>query len=109
MHGGFFVLPCPKFVLTFPKFGCEIHKTVTAFAAKSVDGKKGKLLVTDLFGRDSAISVQLKGASPIKNVKAVVLSFEKNLESVPVSVKNGTFTLRKPDAYSSAFLISFDL
>ena len=27
MHGGFFVLPCPKFVLTFPKFGCEIHYT----------------------------------------------------------------------------------
>ena len=84
-------------------------KAVTAFAAKSVDGKKGKLLVTDLFGHDSTISVQVKGVAPAKNVQAVVLSFEKNLESVPVSVKNGTFTLRKPDAYSSAFLITFDL
>ena len=84
-------------------------KAVTAFAAKSADGKRGKLLVTDLFGRDSTISVQVKGVAPAKNVQAVVLSFEKNLESVPVSVKNGTFTLRKPDAYSSAFLITFDL
>ena len=84
-------------------------KAVTAFAAKSADGKKGKLLVTDLEGRDQTVSVQVKGAEGAKNVTAQVLSFEKNLETVPVKVKDGKFTLRKPDGYSAAFLVSFDL
>lgn len=84
-------------------------KSVTAFAAKSADGKTGKLLVTDFFGRDGSISVEVKGLGSVKKARAVVLSFEKNLEPVPVTVKNGRFTLRKPDAYSAAYLITFDL
>ena len=48
----------------------------------------------------------MKGA---KNVTARVLSFEKDLEPVPVKVKDGMFTLAKPDAYSAAFIVTFDL
>ena len=84
-------------------------KDVTAFATKSADGKKAFLLVTDYYGRDMHIPVSVKGVEGAKKISARVLSFEKDLEPVPVNVKNGKFTLAKPDAYSAAFLITFDL
>ena len=84
-------------------------KEVTAFAAKSADGKKAVLLVTDYYGRDMRIPVTVKGVKDAKNVTARVLSFEKDLEPVPVKVKDGMFTLAKPDAYSAAFVVTFDL
>ena len=84
-------------------------KDVTAFATKSADGKKAFLLVTDYNGRDMHIPVSVKGVEGAKKVTARVLSFEKDLEPFPVNVKNGKFTLSKPDAYSAAFLITFDL
>ena len=54
------------------------------------------------------IPVSVKGVEGAKKVTARVLSFEKDLEPVPVKVKNGKFTLSKPDAYSAAFLVTFD-
>ena len=84
-------------------------KDVTAFATKSADGKKAFLLVTDYNGRNMQIPVAVKGVKNAKNVTARVLSFDKNLEPFPVEIKNGTFTLVKPDAYSAAFLVVFDL
>ena len=56
-----------------------------------------------------AIPVSVKGVEGAKNVSARVLSFEKDLEPVDVEMKDGAFTLRKPDAYSAAFLVTFDL
>ena len=66
------------------------------------------LLVTDYNGREMRIPVSVKGAEGAKNVSARVLSFEKDLEPVSVKVKDGKFTLAKPDAYSAAFLVTFD-
>ncbi len=83
-------------------------KDVTAFAAKSADGKRAVLLVTDYNGREMRIPVSVKGAEGAKNVSARVLSFEKDLEPLSVKVKDGKFTLAKPDAYSAAFLVTFD-
>ena len=83
-------------------------RDVTAFATKSADGKKAFLLVTSYYGRDMEIPVTVKGVEGAKKVSARVLSFEKDLEPVPVKVKNGKFTLAKPDAYSAAFLVTFD-
>ena len=83
-------------------------KDVTAFAAKSADGKRAMLLVTDYYGRDMRIPVSVKGADGVKNVSARVLSFEKNLEPIDVKLKDGKLTLAKPDAYSAAFLVTFD-
>ncbi len=83
-------------------------KDVTAFAAKSADGKKAVLLVTDYNGRGQRIPVTVKGAEGAKKVSARVLSFEKDLEPIDVKMKDGKFTLAKPDAYSAAFLVSFD-
>ena len=34
---------------------------------------------------------------------------EMNFEPMTVKVKGGKFTLSKPDAYSAAFLVTFDL
>ena len=76
---------------------------------KSADGKKAILLVTDYYGRDMRIPVTVKGVKDAKNVTARVLSFEKDLEPIPVNVKDGRFTLAKPDAYSAAFIVTFDL
>ena len=84
-------------------------KDVTVLATKSADGKKAFLLVTDYYGRSMSIPVTVKGAEGAKKVTARVLSFEKNLEPVAVEVKDGKFTLGKPDAYSAAFLVTFDL
>ena len=84
-------------------------KDVTVLATKSADGKKAFLLVTDYYGRSMNIPVTVKGAEGAKKVTARVLSFEKNLEPVAVEVKDGKFTLGKPDAYSAAFLVTFDL
>ena len=83
-------------------------KDVTAFAAKSADGKRAMLLVTDYNGREMRIPISVKGADGVKKVSARVLSFEKNLEPIDVLVKDGRFTLAKPDAYSAAFLVTFD-
>ena len=83
-------------------------KAVTAFATRSADGKKAFLLVTDYYGRDMRIPVSVKGVEGAKNVSARVLSFEKNLEPMTVKVKDGKFSLAKPDAYSAAFLVTFD-
>ena len=83
-------------------------KEVTAFAAKSADGKRAMLLVTDYNGREMRIPISVKGADGVKKVSARVLSFEKNLEPIDVLVKDGRFTLAKPDAYSAAFLVTFD-
>ena len=84
-------------------------KDVTAFATKSADGKKAFLLVTDYYGRGTQIPVTVKGLKGVKKVSARVLSFEKDLEPFPVKMKDGKFTLSKPDAYSAAFLVTFDL
>ena len=84
-------------------------KDVTVLATKSADGKKAFLLVTSYNGHDMRIPVSVKGLEGAKKVSARVLSFEKNLEPFPVAVKDGKFTLAKPDAYSAAFLVTFDL
>ena len=66
------------------------------------------LLVTDYNGREMRIPVSVKGADGVKKVSARVLSFEKNLEPIDVKLKDGRLTLAKPDAYSAAFLVTFD-
>ena len=83
-------------------------KAVTAFASKSADGKKAFLLVTDYNGSDMSIPVSVKGAEGAKAVTARMLSYESDLEQVPVEVKDGKFALAKPDAYSAAFLVTFE-
>ena len=84
-------------------------RDVTALATRSADGKKAFLLVADYFGRDMDIPVSVKGVEGAKSVSARVLSFEKDLEPVAVEMQDGAFTLRKPDAYSAAFLVTFEL
>ena len=84
-------------------------KDVTVLATKSADGKKAFLLVTDYDGRNMQIPVAVKGVRNAKNITARVLSFDKNLEPYPIEIKNGAFTLVKPDAYSAAFLVEFEL
>ncbi len=84
-------------------------KDVTVLATKSADGRKAFLLVTDYYGRQTDIPVAVKGVEGAKGVTARVLSFEKDLEPFDLKMDDGKFTLSKPDAYSAAFIITFDL
>ncbi len=84
-------------------------KAVTAFAARSADGKKAILLVTDYLGRDMRIPVSVKGVEGAKNVQMRVLSFGRDFEPMDLKVENGNFTLVKPDTSSAAFLVTFDM
>ena len=82
--------------------------SVTVFAAKSADGRKGCLLVADYRGR-GRLAVDVKGVAHPKNVKAVVLDHTRDLEPVVVDWKDGRLTLPRKDANSAAFLVTFDL
>ena len=89
---------------------CEsasMDKNVTVLATKSADGKKAFLLVTDYYGSNMRIPVSVKGVEGAKSATARVLSFESDLDEVPLEMKDGKFALLKPDAYSAAFLVTF--
>ena len=60
------------------------------------------------YGCGMKMPVTVNGIEGAKNVTARVLSFEKNLEPVAVEVNDGKFTFAKPDAYSAAFLVTFE-
>ena len=85
------------------------NNDVTCFATKSADGKKAHLLVVDFFGRGQWHGVKLAGVENAKKVSAVRLSHLEDLAPVDVKVKNGTITFRKPDAFSAAWLVTFEM
>jgi len=85
------------------------NNDVTCFAVKSADGKKAHLLVVDFFGRVAEHKVRLVGLKDAKIVSAVRLSHEEDLAPIPLKVQNGTFSLWKPDAFSAAWHVTFEL
>ena len=83
-------------------------RSVTVFAAAGTDGRNRRLLVTDYCGRDQRIDVAVKGLEGVSKANVQVLSYERDLEPQTVTVREGRFSLTKPDAYSAAFLVSFE-
>ena len=84
------------------------NPSVTVFAAKTADGKKGCLLVADYRGK-GRLSVDVAGVARPKNVKAVVLDHTRDLEPVVVDWRNGRLALPRKDGNSAAFLVTFEL
>ena len=82
--------------------------TVTTFVAKSADGKKTVLLVTDYRGVDQVIRISAAGLGKVKNVSASVLDHTRDYFPCEVGWRDGTLTLVKPDKNSAAFLVTFE-
>lgn len=81
--------------------------TVTTLGAKSADGKKGWLLVSDYCGKAEVLNVNVQGVEKIDSAK--VLDFKRNSEPVDVKFENGVLELKKKTPGSAAFLVEFTL
>ena len=79
---------------------------ITALAVKGADGRRA-LLVVDYRGKDRDIAVDVAGLPDGAAATAVVLSDKLDLKPVEVSFAAGKLALRKPDAHSAAFLVTF--
>ncbi|MCQ2389659.1 MAG: hypothetical protein MJ138_08095, partial [Kiritimatiellae bacterium] len=82
--------------------------TVSVLAAKSKDGKKRTLLLTDYRGTDQVLTVDVKGCEKATFVSAVVLDHARDAFPCDVSWRNGRLTLVKPDKNSAAYLVTFE-
>ena len=100
-----------RVVREFPRL-CEVKKTgtITTLAARSEDGRKAALLLTDYRGTDQVIEVAVNGEDGeignVTHVSAVVLDDTRDNFPCEVSWRNGRLTLVKPDKNSAAFLIT---
>ena len=78
---------------------------LTTLAAKSANGASRQLLVVDYRAKKSEIALDVKGAGNV--VSAVLLDHTHNLEPCEASFADGKLVLKKPDANSAAFLVTF--
>ena len=84
--------------------------TITTLAARSEDGRKAALLLTDYRGTDQVIEVAVNGGDGeienVTHVSAIVLDDTRDNFPCEVSWRDGRLTLVKPDKNSAAFLIT---
>ena len=86
---------------------------------KSADGRTAKLLVTDYCGTDADIAVEIAGLGNVTNVNAEILSYTRHPgemqidlrdpEPVAVEFKDNKVKLEKPDRFSAAWMLTFEL
>ena len=83
-------------------------KSVTALAARSADGSRKTLLVTDYRGNGRTFEIAVRGVDPTCVVRARRLDHE-HAEWTPVQAdwKDGKLSLRKESAGSAAFEVAF--
>ena len=100
-----------QIVQDFPNL-CEVKKTgtITTLAARSADGRKAALLVTDYRGTDQVIEIDIRGCGGetdrMNFISAVVLDDTRDNLPCEVKWRNGRLTVVKPDKNSAAFLIT---
>jgi len=81
-------------------------KGITVLAAKSADGSRKGLLVTDYRSKAKEIVVDVKGVASDAPVKAAwVHDYTRDCEQVPAKIENGRIVLGKKDEHSAAFLL----
>ena len=80
---------------------------ITALAARSADGSRKGVLVVDYCGRAGEISLDVKGVAPDSEGEALVHDYTRDFERFPVRLSGGRLTLKKADAESAAFLVTF--
>ena len=105
----------------FLKSGCDVlcgvnrykpdapkEGVVTALAAKSKDGKKLALLVSDYRVRKKEIVIEVKGVPADAKVSAEIHDYTRDRAQAEVEFKDGKLTLTKPDEESAAWLVYFE-
>ena len=80
---------------------------ITALAARSADGSRKGVLVVDYCGRAGEISLDVKGVAPDSEGEALVHDYTRDFERFPVRLSGGRLTLKKADAESAAFFVTF--
>ena len=83
-------------------------KDVTVFAVKGADGGRKAVLVTDYrSGSAEDISVEVDGVPADAKVSAWVHDYTRDFESIPVKFEGGKVLIKKADANSAAYLVTF--
>ncbi|MFO7937253.1 MAG: hypothetical protein R6V06_06585 [Kiritimatiellia bacterium] len=97
-----------EIVKEYPRmcFASSDSKTVTVLAARSIDGKRRRLLIIDYMGKDDKITVEMCNTGKGWKASATLLSQEKDLETVPVSFADGKLELKKDRRGSAAFVVN---
>ena len=80
---------------------------LTVLAAKTPDGARKGLLVTDYRTRATELRVEVKGVAADAHVTACVHDLTRDREPVAVTFRDGVLILPKRDAESAAFLVEF--
>ena len=80
---------------------------ITVLAAKSADGARKGFLVSDYRNGGTEIVVKVDGVADGTPAKALVHDYTRDLEPIPVQVQDGQIVLKKADANSAAFLVTF--
>jgi len=80
---------------------------VTVLAAKSADGSKKGLIVTDYRSGAREIEVEVKGIPQGTVPSAWVHDYTRDFADVPVRFSDGKLVLDKVDSESAAFLVTF--
>ena len=80
---------------------------ITALAAKSEDGARRSLLVVDYRAKVDEIAVDVKGVAADGEVRGWVHDYARDCEPFATRISGGKITLKKGDANSAAFLLTF--
>ncbi len=80
---------------------------VTVLAAKSADGARKAVLVTDYRSKRGELSVEIKGVAPDAECEVRVHDDGHDLEVVKAKLEGGRLDLPKSDKNSAAFLVTF--
>ena len=80
---------------------------VTVLAAKSADGARKAVLVTDYRSGLRKLAIDVKGVAPDTECEVAIHDFERNLETVKTKLDGGRLVLPKRDANSCAFVVVF--
>ncbi len=80
---------------------------VTVISAKSADGMRCAVLVTDYRSSLRELSAEFRGVAPDAECEVLVHDYERDMESAKARLEGGKLLLEKRDANSAAFLVTF--
>ena len=80
---------------------------VTVLAAKSEDGSRRAILVTDYRSGLRELAVDVAGVAPDAECDVTVHDYTRDIESAKLRLDGGRLVLPKRDANSAAFLVEF--
>ncbi len=97
-----------RFLRDYPVKCSSRDFTTYLLAGVSEDGRKAGILVSDLKGQQTTLSIPVKGLEDYSKISAVILDETRNCESVSVERKDGKLFLKKAKPGSAAFLVMLE-